>query len=225
MGKIGLRINFALTGKYRAEMKVIERSIGIDRKAKLDRRFYRRSTPRVARDLLGKILVRVYDGNILAGKIVETEAYCGESDPASHAAAGRTERTEIMFGPPGYAYIYLIYGKYYCLNAVTETEGKAGAVLIRALEPLQGIKIMQRFRPSGNLKELTSGPGKLCQALAIDHQLNGADLLGNTLFLLSAPPIPEKMVAATPRIGVSAARNVPWRFIVNGNPFVTQNKK
>jgi len=203
-------------------MKEPSESAVSERNKKLNREFYQRFSPQVARDLLGKVLVRVYEGNVLAGKIVETEAYRGESDPASHAAIGKTSRTEIMFGPPGYAYVYIIYGKHHCLNVVTEPEGHPGAVLIRALEPLQGIEVMQRLRRSKNLRELTSGPGRLCQALAIDIQLNGSDLLGKKLFILDAPLINKKNIASTFRIGISVAKDFQWRFLIKNNPFVSR---
>lgn len=187
----------------------------------LPRAFYDRPTLQVARELLGTYLVRRLGEHRLVGRIVETEAYIGEGDPACHAARGRTNRTEIMYGPPGYAYVYFIYGMYYCLNAVTEREGFPAAVLIRALEPVQGIEIMQRHRGHRSIHQLTSGPGKLCQALAIDASLNGADLCGDTLFILPGEPVPEEAVEITSRIGISAGKEHPWRFFLRGNPCVS----
>lgn len=205
-------------------MEIPSEALAFTGNKKLGREFFQRATPRVARDLLGKILVHVYDGNILAGKIVETEAYRGESDPASHAAVGKTPRSQIMFGPPGYAYVYLIYGRHHCLNVVTEPEGIPGAVLIRALEPLAGIETMRRLRQSENVRELTTGPGKLCQALGIDNRLNGADLLGDRLYLLEAPPLTNGEIVVSSRVGISVAKNLPWRFFIKDNPFVSRKE-
>ena len=188
---------------------------------KLPREFYDRDTVEVARQLLGCVLVRPYQGEWLAGMIVETEAYLGESDPASHAYRGRTPRTEIMYGPPGFSYVYLIYGMYHCLNFVTEREGKAAAVLIRALEPVSGIEIMQQLRRTHRLEQLTSGPGKLCQALAIDDQLNGVDLTGERLFVVEGKTFPPSEIVQTTRIGIRAGTDKPWRFYVKGNRFVS----
>lgn len=143
---------------------------------KLPRRFYDRDTLLVARELLGKRLVRVLRGKRLSGIIVETEAYIGEEDKASHAARGRTLRNQVMYGPPGHAYIYFVYGMHYCLNVVAEREGFAAAVLLRALVPQEGDEDMLRRR-SGRKDTLADGPAKLCQALAIDRRLNGMDLV------------------------------------------------
>ncbi|MCC7353135.1 MAG: DNA-3-methyladenine glycosylase [Anaerolineae bacterium] len=192
---------------------------------RLPRSFYARPTVDVARALLGQRLVRVLDGERMAGRIVEVEAYVGRDDLASHAARGRTARNAVMYGPPGYAYVYFIYGMHYCLNVVTEAEGFPAEVLIRAVEPLEGLAQMQarRGRPDA---ELTRGPGRLCQALAITRALNGADLCeGETLFIEADAPIPDAEVAATPRIGVHGderALTVPWRFLVRGNGYVSR---
>ncbi|HHS96728.1 MAG TPA: DNA-3-methyladenine glycosylase, partial [Chloroflexi bacterium] len=141
---------------------------------RLRREFFDRDTLEVARDLLGRVLVRVLDGERLSGRIVEVEAYIGEDDRASHARFGPTERNAAMYGPPGHAYVYLIYGVHHCLNLVTGPEGFPAAVLIRALEPLEGVEQMRGLR--GGRPDLTNGPGRLCQALGIDLRFDGADL-------------------------------------------------
>jgi DNA-3-methyladenine glycosylase len=184
----------------------------------LGRDFFERDTVTVARELLGAILHVGGEGGELRGRIVETEAYLGRDDPASHAAKGPTPRSAIMFGPAGVAYVYFIYGMYSCLNFVTENEGTAGAVLIRALEPVQGHQRMAlnrgfdpaRFRD----RDLCSGPGKLCQALAIDRDWNGAPLDGRSPHRLwvSAPPKAPAEISASPRIGIRHAADRLFRF-------------
>jgi len=197
----------------------------------LDRDFYARNPCRVARDLLGKVLVRNSGKLRLAGRIVEVEAYLGESDPAAHAAAGNTARTSVLFGPPGYAYVYFIYGMHYCLNVSCEREGRAGAVLFRALEPIEGLSAMARARGLNlqsirNLRLLTSGPGRLADAFGITRiRDNGADLsspasglwIGNDGFR------PGKILI-TPRIGITKAADQPLRYLLAGNPFVSGKK-
>jgi DNA-3-methyladenine glycosylase len=193
---------------------------------RLERDFYRRSTLTVARELLGQRLVRVVDDQRLSGLIVEVEAYIGEDDAACHAACGRTPRNEVMYGPPGHAYVYFIYGMYHCLNAVTEEEGFPAAVLIRALEPLEGLEIMRRHRPGRPDSELTNGPAKLCQALAISRDLNGVDLCtGEALFIEEGRRVDQGEIEASPRIGIQGdelARSVLWRFYLRGNEFVSR---
>jgi DNA-3-methyladenine glycosylase len=180
---------------------------------KLPRGFYDRDTQLVARELLGQWIVHQTGGRRLVGRIVETEAYLGEHDLAAHSSKGRTARTEVMFGPPGHAYVYFIYGMHHCVNVVTEREGRAAAVLLRAVEPVE------------NLTGRTSGPGLLCRALEIDRRLNGHDLLGDELFL-AAPERGEAIsVVRRSRIGVDYARH--WarrllRFYIKGNPFVSR---
>ena len=190
----------------------------------LPRSFYDRPTEIVARELLGKYLVRRIDNICLVGKIVETEAYIGENDPACHAARGYTNRTSIMYGPPGYAYIYFIYGMYNCLNAVTEREGFPAAVLIRALEPIQGIEQMKRFRQRKDIHSLTNGPGKLCQALQLDRSLNGADLCGDILFIAPGEKIPDEQIVCSSRVGIRKGTEHLWRFYIGGNPFVSAQR-
>ena len=170
--------------------------------------------------------MRVLDGQRLVGCIVEVEAYLGETDQASHARPGRTRRNAPMYGPPGHAYVYFIYGMYYCLNAVSEPEGSPAAVLIRALEPLEGLGVMHRHRPGRSDCDLTSGPGKLCQALAIDRSLNNADLCQSSQLWIEAEAlIPDGKVATGPRIGIRGdqpARTAPWRFYVRDHPCVSR---
>jgi DNA-3-methyladenine glycosylase len=194
-----------------------------DSASKLPRSFYERSTIVVAKQLLGKYLVRQHPKGNTVGRIVETEAYVGPQDLACHASKGRTARTEVMFGPPGHAYVYFIYGFYHMLNLVTEAKDYPAAVLIRAVEPVDGIELMRSRRKNGLLRNLASGPGKLCQAFGIDRSLNGADLCGTVLFVEDrGQPTPK--FRATPRIGVDYAgkwKDKPYRFLVRGNEFVS----
>jgi DNA-3-methyladenine glycosylase len=191
---------------------------------KISRTFYEQPTLAVARELLGKYLVRKHPDGKTAGRIVETEAYVGPKDLACHAARGRTARTEIMFGRAGYVYVYFIYGFYYCLNIVTEEVDHASAVLIRAVEPLNGIEMMKVRRCTETLHNLTSGPGKLCQAFAIDKSLNGADICGKILYVEDRGDLTARILS-TPRIGVDYAgkwKDKPWRFLIRGNEFVSK---
>ena len=190
---------------------------------KLKREFYDRGTLTVARELLGKHLVRVLNGEILVCRITETEAYIGRCDKACHAYNyRRTARTETLFTQPGTAYIYFIYGMYHCLNFVTEPEGEPAAVLIRSLEAVSGLEAMTRLRYPKVTGELTAyqrknflnGPGKLCKALSLNRSLNGTDLTGDTLYVLDAGETPEH-INTGPRIGIDYAEEAvgfPWRF-------------
>jgi DNA-3-methyladenine glycosylase len=197
----------------------------------LDRTFFCRNPRRVARDLLGKILVREGEFHRTA-RIVEVEAYLGENDPAAHAAAGNTARNSILFGPPGYAYVYFIYGNHYCLNVSCEREGKAGSVLFRALEPLLGIEEMARARGitmSGprDLPLLTSGPGRLAQAFGITRvRDNGCDLTspGSGLWI-GQDGFHATTIQVTPRIGITKATDQPLRYVLAGNPFLSGRKQ
>jgi DNA-3-methyladenine glycosylase len=193
---------------------------------KIQRSFYAQPTIQVARQLLGKYLVRNHPDGRTVGKIVETEAYVGPHDLACHASKGRTARTEVMFGPPGHAYVYFIYGVYYCLNIVTEEVGHASAVLIRALEPIEGVELMEKRRKTSALRNLASGPGKLCLAMSIDKTLNGADMSrGNVLYVEDRGEAAPKIVAR-PRIGVDYAekwKDKPWRFLIRGSEFVSKS--
>lgn len=191
--------------------------------------FYQRDTLTVAKELLGKLLVRKINGEELVCKIIETEAYLGADDKACHAYQNkRTSRTEAMFLPGGHAYVYLIYGMYNCLNVVSSKENRPEAVLIRAVEPLAGIDIMQQNRKVKNNKliNLTNGPGKLCQALNIDRNLNGYNLVtGQELFIIEHFQPTAFEIIADRRINVDYAEEdalKPWRFYIKGNPFVSR---
>ncbi|MBX7150632.1 DNA-3-methyladenine glycosylase [bacterium] len=189
----------------------------------LPRSFYHRPTLEVAPDLLGKIFVRRHRGIITSGRIVEVEAYTNTNDPASHAFRGRTKRNAIMFGEPGYAYVYFIYGMYYCVNVVTERDGVAGACLIRALEPVSGVDIMEKRRRAEHHYDLSNGPGKLCLALHIDRELNGADLLGNDLHIVDDGFTGFK-IRRSPRIGIRVGTDKRYRFFIHNNPYVSKSK-
>jgi DNA-3-methyladenine glycosylase len=185
----------------------------------LERDFYARPAIEVARDCLGKILVH----GKTAGRIVEVEAYLGVDDRAAHAWRGVTNRTRVIFGEPGHAYIYFIYGMYECLNFVAEPEGQAGCVLIRALEPLAGIATMQRRRPTAKRPEdFANGPGKLTLAMGISRKLNGADLTTSALQVRCPKSEPPVDLQVTPRIGITHCADWPLRFIIAGNGFVSR---
>jgi DNA-3-methyladenine glycosylase len=185
---------------------------------RLPRPFYQRPTIEVARDLLGKVLVH----GETAGIIVETEAYLGGDDLAAHSARGITDRTRVIFGRPGHAYVYFIYGMYECLNLVAEPEGKAGCVLIRALEPVAGIDLMRQRRPAARkCEDLTSGPGKLTLAMGITRAQNGADVTRGAL-TVREPIEPRGVeIAVTPRVGITKCADWPLRFLIRGNRFVS----
>jgi DNA-3-methyladenine glycosylase len=183
---------------------------------RLDRDFFDRSVHDVARDLVGCRLF--FEGR--GGTIVETESY-ERDDPACHAYAGLTDRTEVLFGPPGRAYVYLSYGIHSLFNAVAEPEGEAAAVLIRALEPSAGLEEMRAHRGGRPDRELCSGPGKLTEALGVGLECNDADL-GRDPFLLLAPDGPAPEIVTGPRIGITKAVERPWRFCAAGNPFVSR---
>ena len=194
---------------------------------KLKRQFFQRPTLEVARNLIGKVLVRRVRGRNLAGKIVETEAYVGPHDLACHASKGKTSRTSIMFEAGGCAYVYMIYGFYFCLNAVTEAEDYPAAVLIRAVEPLDHLNVMRKFRKYPDRDtNIASGPGKLCMAMGIDKTLNGEDLTGDTLWIEDRR-LEVGRIVVSPRSGVDYAgeyKDKPWRFYVEGNPHVSRVK-
>jgi len=180
---------------------------------KLPREFYVRDTEQVAQDLLGKHLVHVVDGVERIGRIVEVEAYVGAHDLAAHSSKGITPRTKIMYGPPGHAYVYLIYGMYHCVNVVTEPEGNGSAVLLRALEPI------------ANLEGRSQGPGLLCRSMGIDKRLNGHDLLSDDFYVATPKQQEPFAIVMRPRIGVAYAQH--WatrelRFYIRNNPFVSK---
>jgi DNA-3-methyladenine glycosylase len=190
---------------------------------RLPRSFFARPSPEVGPDLLGRILVRkVGDGRLLAARIVEAEAY-QEDDPASHSFRGRTNRTEVMFGPPGHAYVYFTYGMHHCMNVVTGSTGEGSAVLLRAAEPLEGREEMARRRGTNDPRALCSGPGRLCQALGIDRADNGLDLVrGRLLWLLEGAPVAPSTISVGPRVGITSGTERPWRFSVQGDRFVSR---
>ena len=199
--------------------------------ARFAREFFARDTLTIARSLLGAQLVRIRDGQRLSGVIVECEAYVGQDDSACHASRGRTPRNEVMFGPPGHAYVYFTYGMHWMLNVVTEVEGFPAAVLVRAVEPMEGIETMRALRQAKERtrtdQELTNGPARLTQAMAIDKTLNGADLVaGDTLWLEPNTSFPNGVVECGPRIGVQYAaeedRLAPWRFWVSDSRCVSR---
>jgi DNA-3-methyladenine glycosylase len=196
--------------------------------ARLPRAFFDRPTLQVARDLLGKQLVRLDAGQRIAGTIVETEAYGGEEDLGCHCRAGRTQRTVVMYGQPGHAYVYFTYGMHWMLNFVTEAAGQPAAVLIRAILPTEGLEAIAIRRQPQRQENWTDGPAKLCQALDIDRRFNGADLCAlqgdpakyerDSLWVENGAPIPDENVTIGPRVGLTSVpepwKSVPWRFLV-----------
>jgi DNA-3-methyladenine glycosylase len=198
----------------------------------LDRAFFSRDPRRVARELLGKVLVRQHSGALLTARIVEVEAYLGEQDPAAHSAAGNTARTAVLFGPPGHAYVYFIYGNHYCLNVSCEPDGQAGSVLVRALEPLSGVEEMAKARgieihSPKDLLRLTSGPGRLAQAFSITRvRDNGCDLTsGDSNLWIGEDGYRARGIRLTPRIGITKAAEKALRYLLVGNLFVSGPKR
>ena len=195
---------------------------------KLPREFYTRANVlTVARELLGKLLViPAGDGRRVSGKIVEVEAYRGPQDRAAHSYGGRrTKRTETMYGVGGTAYVFFVYGMYNQFNVVTNVTDKPHAILIRAVEPVEGIELMRQRRPRQSDHNLTNGPGKLCIAMGIDRSLDATDLTGNRVWLEAAEPIPRSNVLTGPRIGIDYAEewiDKPWRFWIKDNPYVSR---
>jgi DNA-3-methyladenine glycosylase len=204
----------------------------------LPRSFYLRPTLQVARDLLGKKIIRKVDAKLLIGRIVEVEAYC-KGDPASHAFRGRTKRNDVMFLEGGHLYVYFTYGMHFCANVVTGNEGIGEAVLIRAIEPLVGIEVMTKNRfpnlcaegayASGvqslnhkTLINLSNGPAKFCQAFGIARKENGADLLNSEISITDGDPIPSKLIKRSSRIGIQQGVEKKWRFFIAGNTWVSK---
>ena len=198
---------------------------------KLPRSFYLRPTLTVARDLLGKYLIRRIGRRRLVGKIVEVEAYCGQYDPASHAYRGMTKRNQVMFGEGGHLYVYFTYGMHFCSNVVTGESGVGEAALIRAVEPIEGIGVMRRNRGRKvEDHELTNGPAKFCEAFDIAREHNGIDLCGSQILIAasrsqhSAFLDPIFSITSSSRIGIRNGREQKWRFFVKGNVFVSKSK-
>jgi DNA-3-methyladenine glycosylase len=194
----------------------------------LPRKFYTREVKVVAKDLLGKILVKKDGNSILAGKIVEVEAYDGKIDRAAHTFIGKTKRNQIMFNEGGYFYVYFTYGTHYCCNVVTGKKDHGTAVLIRAIEPVKGVKKMIENRYGRDLlneKErfnLTSGPGKVCRAMGINKSHYGADLTDGTIFILDSQKVQNNMIVVTKRVGIKKSIELPWRFYIKDNPYVSK---
>ena len=185
-------------------------------------RFYDRPTELVARELLGAVMQCTTGGITTTARIVETEAYLGPHDPACHAVAGLTPRTAHLFGPPGMAYVYFIYGMYWCFNAVTRERGHGSAVLIRAVHPIAGLDVMRRRRPRVTRdKDLSNGPGKLCLAMGISGTFSGTSLRNGPVIIRRGDAVADDAVLVTPRIGISRAADWPMRFLVRDDPFVS----
>lgn len=201
---------------------------------KLSRDFYNRDTLEVSKDLLGKLLIHHTEGDRLVARIVEVEAYIGDIDKACHAYNNRmTNRTKVLFGPPGIAYVYLIYGMYYCFNVVTEEKDKAAAILVRAIEPMEAIEKMAANRYQKRLGEiskkqqinLTNGPGKLCIAMGITKEQNEMDLCGDKLYIAEAQEKQSYQIVTTTRINIDYAEEAidfPWRYYIKDNPYVSK---
>ena len=195
---------------------------------KLSKSFYKRDLLTVAKELLGKVLIKKNPKNLLAANIIEVEAYNGEIDKAAHTYSGRTERNKVMFNEGGFLYVYLSYGVHHCCNIVTGFEEKGTAVLIRAVEPLKGLDMMIKNRFSRKLKNdmeiinLTSGPGKVCKALGINKDHSGIDLTGDKIFLLDQPKVKASEIGISKRIGITKSTNYPWRFYIKENQFLSR---
>lgn len=198
----------------------------MDKYKPIGRKFYLRDTVTVSKDLLGKLIVRKTNHETLIAKITETEAYRGEDDPASHSHIKMTKRNRIMFDEGGKVYVYFIYGNYNCFNIVTEKRETGSAVLIRAAEPVEGIETMKAFRGKiKNIFELTNGPGKLSKALNIDKTLYGKDVTEEGEIFISNPLKKERFdIVSTKRIGISKGADLPFRFFIKNNPFITKHK-
>jgi len=177
----------------------------------------------VARALLGRVLVHALpDGTRLSGRIVETEAY-RQDDPASHSFKGRTARTDVMFGPPGHLYVYFTYGAHFCMNVVTGEDGEGSAVLLRAVEPLEGLAEMARRRGQDLPRLLCAGPGRLCQAFGVAREENGIDLVaGGVMWIEPGAAVPDEEVGVGPRVGITSATDQPWRFAVRTSPYLSR---
>jgi DNA-3-methyladenine glycosylase len=194
----------------------------------LSRKFYIRPVLTVAKDLLGKVLIKK-DGNLIfAGRIVEVEAYDGNIDKASHSFNGKTKRNEVMFNEGGYFYVYFTYGAHFCCNVVTGKRNHGAAVLIRGIEPLQGINQMIENRFGRELKSekeiynLTSGPGKVCKAFGFNKEHSGLDLTNSSVFIINRPKLKKNMIGVSKRIGITKSVSLPWRFFEIGNPYLSR---
>ncbi len=187
----------------------------------LPREFYARDTTLVAKELLGQVLLHDTPEGLAAGRIVETEAYI-QNDPACHASRGMTPRNSVMFGSPGHAYVYIIYGMHFCFNIVTAAKGVGEAVLIRALEPLEGIPLMQERRGKERLKDLCRGPAMLVQALGISKENNGDDIVGGKLTVCRGEFVSEDRIITTTRVGITQGADLPLRFYIKDNIYISR---
>ena len=195
-------------------------------RASLPKSFYARDTEIVARELLGAVLVCSTDEGVTSGRIVETEAYLGEHDLACHAAVGRTARTDPLYGEPGSAYVYFIYGVHWCFNAVTRKVGLPSAVLVRAVEPIEGIELMRARRATtARTVDLTNGPGKLCQAMGITGAHNRRSLQRPPLEIRRGEAVADRDVEITPRIGITQCADWPLRWVIAGNPYLSRRRR
>jgi DNA-3-methyladenine glycosylase len=192
---------------------------------KLPKKFYTQGAVKLAQDMIGMRINRKIGDQILSGIIVEAEAYMGENDPASHAYRGKTKRNEVMFEEGGKAYVYFTYGNHYCFNIVAGKKGKAGAVLIRGVEPIQGIEIMKKNRVTDDLYNLTNGPGKFARAFDIGRNLYGEDLTSDLIFLTKPSFKRKVMVMKSKRIGITKNTEKLYRFFMRDNPFVSGSKR
>lgn len=194
----------------------------------LSRKFYIRPVLTVAKDLLGKMLVKNEGNGVIAGRIVEVEAYDGNVDQASHSFNGKTKRNEVMFNEGGYFYVYFTYGAHFCCNVVTGKKNHGTAVLIRAVEPLIGMDKMIQNRFGRDLKSekeihnLTSGPGKVCKAFGFTKEHSGLDLTNSSVFIVNQPKLKKSMIGNSKRIGITKSVNLPWRFFEIGNPYLSR---
>ena len=220
--------HYKKTGGPAIERETKVTPVGIEELEPLPQAFYDRDPRKVSRALLGKVLVRRERGRVLAGRIVETEAYL-DGDPAAHSYVGRTARNDVLFGPPGRCYVYFIYGNHYCLNVSCLPDGTPGAVLFRALEPLVGMERMAVARGAvianaKQLKMLTSGPGRMAQAFGVTRERdNGKDFFDTKSDLIIVDDgYRVRKIEATPRIGITKAADLPWRYLVHGNLFVSR---
>jgi DNA-3-methyladenine glycosylase len=197
-------------------------------KTKLQKKFYMLDVHTVAKELLGKIFVRVIGENCLSGKIVEVEAYDGSIDESSHSFGGKTKRNEVMFNGGGFLYVYFTYGMHFCANIVTGKINDGKAILLRALEPLDGIDMMALNRynkkeiTQKELINLTNGPAKICEAFGIARRENGTDLCGDEIFILNSPKLGPSKIVNTTRIGIKKSVDLPWRYYIKNNPFVSR---
>jgi len=197
-------------------------------KTKLNKNFYKRELLTVAKELLGKLLVKKDGNKELAGKIVEVEAYDGEIDAAAHSFSGKTKRNEVMFNEGGLLYVYFTYGAHHCCNVVTGIEGKGTAVLIRAVEPIDGIEIMihNRFKKEllkdKEIYNLTSGPGKVCSAFGINKSHSGIELTGDKIYLVKSKLKKHEQIGISKRIGITRSVDLQWRFFIKSNPYLSR---